>query len=172
MVFEWIRTIIILPMNVLVFVPALVLYFAGYRWTPNHPALLLLGGVLLVLGLSLAGWTMRLFAVKGKGTAAPWNPPKNLVVAGPYRHVRNPMITSVLTMQIAEALLLNTALCWGLFALFLTINMIYFPFVEEKELMKRFGEPYRQYRRNVPRWLPRLTPWEPQRENRDDNPHC
>jgi len=161
MVFEWIRTILILPMNVLVFIPAIVLYCAGYQWTPNHPALLMLGGILLMLGLSLAGWTMRLFAVKGKGTAAPWNPPKKLVVSGPYRYVRNPMITSVLTMQIAEALLLNTWLCWLLFALFWSINMIYFPLFEEKDLEKRFGESYLEYKRNVPRWIPRLTPWTP-----------
>ncbi|MCL1920477.1 MAG: isoprenylcysteine carboxylmethyltransferase family protein [Kiritimatiellaeota bacterium] len=161
MLFAWIRAVVILPMSVLVFIPALALYFSGYRWAPNHPALLALGGLLLALGLSLAGWTMRLFAVKGKGTAAPWDPPKKLVVAGPYRHVRNPMISSVLAMQIAEALLLNAALCWGLFALFLTLNMLYFPLVEEKELLARFGEPYRLYKRNVPRWLPRLTPWEP-----------
>jgi len=161
MIFEWIRTILILPMNVLVFIPAVVLYFVGYQWTPNHPVLLGLGGILLILGLSLAGWTMRLFAVEGKGTAAPWNPPKNLIVSGPYCYVRNPMITSVLTMQIAEALLLNTWLCWVLFALFWLANMIYFPLFEEKDLEKRFGESYLEYKRNVPRWNPRLTPWIP-----------
>jgi len=161
MIFEWIRTILILPMNVLVFIPAVVLYCAGYQWMPNHPVLLVLGGILLILGLSLAGWTMRLFSVKGKGTAAPWNPPKNLVVSGPYCYVRNPMITSVLIMQIAEALLLNTWLCWILFALFWLSNMIYFPLFEEKDLEKRFGESYLEYKRNVPRWIPRLTPWSP-----------
>ena len=161
MIFEWIRTILILPANVLIFIPALVLYLAGYRWTLNHPALLALGGVLLILGLLLAGWTMRLFAVKGKGTAAPWNPPKNLVVSGPYRHVRNPMITSVLTMLLAEALLLNTWWCFGLFALFTLGNMIYFPLFEEKDLEKRFGASYLEYKHHVPRWIPRLMPWNP-----------
>jgi protein-S-isoprenylcysteine O-methyltransferase Ste14 len=160
MTFEWIRTIIILPMNVLVFIPAIVLYCTGYRWTPNHPALLLLGAILLFGGLALAAWTMRLFAVKGKGTAAPWNPPTKLVVSGPYCYVRNPMITSVLTMLLAESLLLNTCWCFGLFALFWLGNMIYFPFFEEKDLEKRFGESYLEYKRNVPRWIPRLTPWQ------------
>jgi len=161
MTYEWIRTIIILPVNVLVFIPAIVLYFAGYQWTLNHPILLAVGGILLILGLALAGWTMRLFAVKGKGTAAPWNPPKKLVVSGPYCHVRNPMITSVLTMLIAESLLLNTWWCLGLFVLFWLGNMIYFPLFEEKDLEKRFGEDYLEYKRNVPRWIPRLTPWTP-----------
>jgi protein-S-isoprenylcysteine O-methyltransferase Ste14 len=159
MTFEWIRTIIILPVNVLVFIPAILLYCVGYRWTLNHPALLVLGVIFLLFGLSLAGWTMRLFAVIGKGTAAPWNPPKKLVVSGPYCHVRNPMITSVLTMLLAEALLLNTWWCGGLFVLFWLGNMIYFPFFEEKDLEKRFGESYLEYKRNVPRWIPRLTPW-------------
>ena len=148
-------------MNVLVFIPAVVLYCAGYQWTPNHPVLLVVGCILLMLGLFLAGWTMRLFAVKGKGTAAPWSPPKNLVVSGPYRHVRNPMITSVLIMLLAEALLLNTWWCLGWFALFWLVNMIYFPLFEENDLEKRFGESYLEYKRNVPRWIPRLTPWYP-----------
>jgi protein-S-isoprenylcysteine O-methyltransferase Ste14 len=102
---------------------------------------------------------MWLFAHRGKGTAAPWNPPKKLVVEGPYAYVRNPMITSVFMMQIAEALLLNSWLIFGLFGLFLLGNMVYFPFFEEKDLEKRFGDDYRTYKRNVPRWIPRLTPW-------------
>ena len=160
MAYEWVRTIIILPMTVLVFIPAIVLCFTGYRWIPNHPVLLALGGVLLILGLALAGWTMRLFAVQGQGTAAPWNPPKKLVVSGPYRYVRNPMITSVLIMLLAEALLLNTWWCVTLFVLFWLGNMIYFPFFEEKDLEKRFGESYIEYKKHVPRWIPRWTPWD------------
>jgi protein-S-isoprenylcysteine O-methyltransferase Ste14 len=159
MIFEWIRTTIILPLNVLVIIPAILLYLTGYRWTPNSAALLLVGGVLLACGIFLAGWTMRLFAVKGQGTAAPWNPPKKLVVSGPYCYVRNPMITSVLTMQIAEALLLNSWLVFGLFILFFAGNMIYFPLFEEKDLEKRFSESYLEYKRNVPRWIPRFTAW-------------
>ncbi|GHT16964.1 RemK protein [Planctomycetales bacterium] len=159
MLFEWIRTTIVLPINVLVIIPSVVLYCTSYRFVANHPVLLVFGGVMFCFGLFLAGWTMRLFATKGQGTAAPWNPPKKLVVSGPYCHVRNPMITSVLTMQIAESVLLNSWWCFGLFVLFFAANMIYFPLFEEKDLEKRFGESYLDYKRNVPRWIPRFTAW-------------
>ena len=156
---RWTLPILLLPMNALVFVPAAILWLTGYHWVANHPLLLAVGCVLLLCGMSLAAWTMWLFHSIGHGTAAPWDPPKRLVVAGPYRHVRNPMLTSVFLMQGAEALLFNS---WAIF-IFLVIcvfaNMLYFPFVEEKNLEKRFGESYREYCRNVPRWLPRLTPW-------------
>ncbi|MDR2812676.1 MAG: isoprenylcysteine carboxylmethyltransferase family protein [Puniceicoccales bacterium] len=159
MILEWIKTIVILPLNVLLTIPALVLYFVDYSWNPNHFFLTLLGFFLLLVGLMLAAWTMWLFAHRGKGTAAPWNPPKKLVVEGPYAYVRNPMITSVFIMQIAEALLLNSWLIFGLFGLFLLGNMLYFLLFEEKSLEKRFGNDYYTYKRNVPRWIPRLTPW-------------
>ena len=108
MIFEWVRTTIILPFNVLVIIPAILLYGTEYQWTQNHFAWLAVGGILLCFGLFLAAWTMWLFATKGQGTAAHWNPPKKLVVAGPYCNVRNPMICSVLTMLMAETLLLNS----------------------------------------------------------------
>jgi protein-S-isoprenylcysteine O-methyltransferase Ste14 len=142
-----------------VIIPAILLYLTEYRWTPNYTALLIIGAAFLIGGLFLAGWTMRLFAVKGHGTAAPWNPPKKLVVSGPYCYVRNPMLTSVLTMQIAEAVLLNSWLIFGWFLLFFAGNIIYFPLFEEKDLGKRFGESYLEYKRNVPRWIPRFTAW-------------
>ncbi|GHT91023.1 RemK protein [Betaproteobacteria bacterium] len=159
MIFEWVRTVIILPMNVLVMIPALLLYCTGYHWIQNHPLWLGIGGVLFVFGLFLAGWTMRLFATKGQGTAAPWNPPKKLVVSGAYCYMRNPMISSVLTILIAETLLLNSGWIFVWFVLFFIINTIYFPLFEEKELEKRFGESYLEYKRNVPRWIPRLSAW-------------
>jgi protein-S-isoprenylcysteine O-methyltransferase Ste14 len=159
MFWRWIETVILLPFNVLVVIPAAVLYFTDYNLELNSLYLLIVGTILLISGLFLAGWTMQLFAKKGKGTAAPWNPPKKLVVAGPYCHVRNPMITSVLMMLLAESLLLNSWHIFILFILFFVGNMIYFPLFEEKDLQKRFGKDYALYRRNVPRWIPRLTKW-------------
>jgi protein-S-isoprenylcysteine O-methyltransferase Ste14 len=69
------------------------------------------------------------------------------------------MIGSVLLMLMAEALLLRSGVVLSLFFLFLVGNAIYFPFFEEKGLEKRFGQEYLDYKRNVPRWIPRLTPW-------------
>jgi protein-S-isoprenylcysteine O-methyltransferase Ste14 len=97
-----------------------------------------------------------LFARVGEGTLAPWDPTRKLVVRGPYRHVRNPMITGVLAILLGEAALFGSwpLLVWafGFFAL----NAIYMPLVEEPGLVRRFGDDYVRYRRNVPRWLPRL----------------
>jgi protein-S-isoprenylcysteine O-methyltransferase Ste14 len=159
MLWRWIKTIVLLPFSVLVVVPAVILYFSDYDLKIQNTYGMVIGIFLLVIGLFLASWTMRLFAEIGKGTAAPWDPPKKLVVAGPYCYVRNPMITSVLIMLIAESLLLESLYIFGWFIVFFLGNTVYFPFFEEKDLEKRFGEDYWQYKCNVPRWIPRLSAW-------------
>jgi protein-S-isoprenylcysteine O-methyltransferase Ste14 len=160
------RTILILPGTALVYVPALLLWlFAGTRWAmvPARPTDVgfWLGWLIGGAGFALAVWTVRLFATHGRGTPAPWNPPRRLVVRGPYRHVRNPMISAVLAMQLAEALLLGSWPLLGWAAVFFIANAIYFPLSEEKGLERRFGEAYQRYAANVPRWFPRSTPWVP-----------
>ena len=111
-------------------------------------------------GFGLAISTVRLLMIVGEGTPAPWNPPQKLVARGPYRHVRNPMITSVLIMLSAETLAFGSwpLVAWLVF--FFAANCVYFPLVEEKGLERRFGDAYRTYKANVPRWLPRFTPWQ------------
>ena len=85
-----------------------------------------------------------------------------MIVTGPYAYVRNPMITGVVLILISEALMLGS-LAIGIWAIvFLIINMIYFPLSEEPGLRKRFGKEYDEYCKNVPRYIPRLTPWKPQ----------
>jgi protein-S-isoprenylcysteine O-methyltransferase Ste14 len=84
---------------------------------------------------------------------------KKLITGGPYVYMRNPIITALYIMQIAESLLLNSEVAFTLFGAFLLSNMIYFPFTEERILEKRFGKLYQKYKREVPRWIPRLTPW-------------
>ena len=115
----------------------------------------------LGVGLALFVASLREFAVRGKGTLAPWDPPKYLVVQGPYRYVRNPMISGVLFLLAGEALVLRS---WphGQWALlFLIINLVFIPVVEEPQLERRFGASYREYRQHVGRLLPRLRPWQP-----------
>jgi protein-S-isoprenylcysteine O-methyltransferase Ste14 len=94
---------------VVVVLPTLIVVYLGEvdtRWpfsVPVYVASRAVGLLLMLAGLSLVVKTVRLFAVVGKGTLAPWDPPKNLVVEGPYRYVRNPMITGVLTILLGES---------------------------------------------------------------------
>ncbi|MHA1565560.1 MAG: methyltransferase family protein [Alphaproteobacteria bacterium] len=156
-----IKTIVILPGTALVFVPAAIFWATGDRPAFVSPATagFWIGLVLALGGIAMAAWTVRLFAGRGQGTPAPWDPPRKLVVNGPYRYVRNPMITSVLAMLAAEALLLDKSAIAAWLVFFFVANSIYFPLSEEKGLERRFGDDYRLYKANVPRWIPRLTPW-------------
>jgi protein-S-isoprenylcysteine O-methyltransferase Ste14 len=117
-------------------------------------------GILLIsIGLVLITATTFLFAQIGEGSAAPWDPPKNLVVHGIYRYTRNPMVLGVLFTVLGECIL---TLSIPLFLLFLFLfigNHILFVKGEEPELIERFGEEYKLYMENVPRWIPRSTPW-------------
>ena len=91
----------------------------------------------------------------------PWNPSRSLVVAGIYRYIRNPMILSVIMIEVGEALLFASVWLGILAVIFFIINHVYFVLSEEPGLEKRFGEDYIEYKKNVPRWIPRLKPWEP-----------
>jgi protein-S-isoprenylcysteine O-methyltransferase Ste14 len=119
----------------------------------------LLGAVLLVLGLALVVWTVTLFGQVGEGTLAPWDATRKLVVRGPYRYVRNPMITGAALILAGEAVAFRS---WGiaiLLVVFATVNAVYMPLSEEPGLRRRFGEEYGSYCEHVPRWIPRASPW-------------
>lgn len=119
------------------------------------------GIAVFLAGLVLAAGTIRRFATQGEGTLAPWDPPRKLVVAGVYRRVRNPMISGVLGMLAGEGLFFGSTAVLEWFAVFAALNAIYIPLIEEPGLMVRFGRDYLVYRAHVPRWIPRVTPWEP-----------
>lgn len=158
---------VLLPVMVTVAIPAALLLATGLArpaWTRPWPwavALCALGLALVGAGVSLLAWTIALFARLGRGTLAPWDPTRHLVVAGPYRHVRNPMIAGVWGILLGEAILLGSIALLGWFLVFVTANVLYMPLVGEPGLERRFGAAYRLYRAEVPRWLPRLRPWEP-----------
>jgi protein-S-isoprenylcysteine O-methyltransferase Ste14 len=140
-------------------VPGLILWRNGVDLGPWPLAAV--GVVLIAVGLLLVTWTVRLFARVGKGTLAPWDPTSRLVAVGPYRHVRNPMISGVLAVLLGEAALFGSLALLVWFGAAFLVNAIYFPLVEEPGLRRRFGDDYERYCANVPRWLPRLRPWEP-----------
>ncbi|HEY0971800.1 MAG TPA: isoprenylcysteine carboxylmethyltransferase family protein [Gemmatimonadales bacterium] len=119
----------------------------------------LAGAVLFLAGLGLFSWCVLLFARVGRGTLAPWDPTRRLVAVGPYRHVRNPMISGVAAMLAGEAWFFRSVRLAGWFALFVLVNHIYFLTVEEPGLARRFGAAYARYRAGVPRWIPRWRAW-------------
>jgi protein-S-isoprenylcysteine O-methyltransferase Ste14 len=167
MVLRHILSILLLPTVVTVLVPYFILSSRSPRLRePLFTERLGLlaaggGGLILIVGLTLVITTIRHFATVGRGTLAPWDPPRRLVVTGVYRYVRNPMISGVLLVLCGETLLFNSAglLTWTL--AFFAINAIYIPLLEEPMLAQRFGNDYELYRRSVPRWVPRVRPWEP-----------
>lgn len=152
--------ILLLPTVMTIVVPRWILRAfeaVDTRWPPAAVSWLprALGAAVVIGGLALVAWCIGLFARVGKGTLAPWDPTSKLVAVGPYRYTRNPMITGVATILTGEAL---TAGSWrlGLWALtFVIFNHLYFLAVEEPGLERRFGESYAEYKRMVPRWIPR-----------------
>ena len=159
------RTIMVLPGTVLVFIPAIILLLTkDSRFPPKliTPSQISFWLALLAasIGFALGGWTLKLFTKYGNGTPAPWDPPRKLVITGPYRYSRNPMITGALLLLLAEALLFHSWPIATWMILFFVGNAIYFPLVEEKGLEKKFGDEYLKYKARVPRWIPRLRPWE------------
>ncbi len=164
-----IKSIVTLPITVTGIVPALILWLTPFAigWNlllPFSIILIVLGFICISFGIILLWITIHLFATRGNGTLAPWNPPSKLVVVGIYRYVRNPMISGVLFIVLGETLFFGSWPLLILFGLFLALNLIYIPLSEEKSLIKRFGEDYLVYARNVPRWIPRLKAWHPPNE--------
>ena len=164
-VISHIVSILILPFSVTVIIPYYLYHnsadseffnFSSINWLSSA-----LGLITLLFGFSLVALTIYLFATIGEGTLAPWDPPKHLLIQGPYAYVRNPMISGVLFIILGESILLNSNLIFIEWLIFFVINSIYFILSEEPNLEKRFGQEYVNYKLNVPRWIPRRNPWKP-----------
>ncbi len=109
-----------------------------------------------LVGTGVMLWCAWDFTVKGRGTPAPIDPPKELVVSGLYRYVRNPMYDGALLVLLGHvlwfpsmSLIVSPVILFAAFHLFVV-------FYEERHLHKTFGAAYDEYCRNVPRWLPRI----------------
>ena len=156
--------ILILPFNVLITIPSVILILTGgihSRWENNYwrAAMMLTGIVLLIYGLSMLIRTIRMFHIIGKGTLAPWDPPKEFITQGIYLHTRNPMITGGLITLLGEVFVFGSIFLLAWWLIFFTSKTMYFIYHEEPELEKRFGSAYIDYKKNVPRWIPRFKPW-------------
>jgi protein-S-isoprenylcysteine O-methyltransferase Ste14 len=145
----------LLPFVVTVVVPAYIIRTSttlNAGWDLPSPLGLLptlLGCALVGLGVLLVYKTVILFATVGEGTLAPWDPPRRLVVRGAYRHVRNPMISGVLSILLGEAILLGSVPLLVWFLVFFALSALSMLLIEEPLLESRFGSDYVTYNRGA-----------------------
>jgi len=127
------------------------------------------GIALLFIGFLLLLWCVRDFYVSGKGTLAPWDPPKRLVLVGLYRYVRNPMYVAVLTLVAGWSLAFGSV--W--LGLYLCLLAVAFHLrvlrYEEPWLSRQFGADWEAYSKAVPRWLPRPSRQKPSGQKIDQS---
>lgn len=139
---------------VLVFLPARVLAWSGVHRPAALGVVPLAGVVVGLAGAALALWCVLTFAVVGRGTPAPFDPPRRLVVRGPYRYVRNPMYVGAAVALAGAALLYRSLVLAGCTVVFLVFAHSFVILYEEPHLRRTFGEDYQTYCRQVRRWWP------------------
>ena len=132
-------------------------YFHYPNVLADSISITLFGACVMLLGTILTVWTIFLFKTKGQGTPNPKLPPKVFVISGPYRISRNPMALGGLLILLGEAVVYYSPSLLGIAILYGVIVYLNAKFVEEPELRKRFGEPYDDYLKRVPRFFP--NPW-------------
>jgi protein-S-isoprenylcysteine O-methyltransferase Ste14 len=113
-----------------------------------------LGLTLVVAGALLTLWCVATFATRGRGTPAPFDPPREFVAVGPYRYVRNPMYLGAFGILLGSGLVLRSPAVAGLAVFFLLFTHLLVLLYEEPVLTARFGAPYVRYKSSVRRWLP------------------
>lgn len=159
------RRILLTPLGLLVFGSTLAIVVAGGLLTDRAlhlPSLfpgrlgLAVGGPIVLAGVALVAWCVAQF-LKAHGTPVPMNPPTELIAAGPYQWMRNPMVTGVCATLFGLGCILHSvgiALIWT--PAYVLVHWIELKRVEEPELARRFGDSYLEYRSRVPMFIPRL----------------
>jgi|WetSurMetagenome_2_1015567.scaffolds.fasta_scaffold00353_11 protein-S-isoprenylcysteine O-methyltransferase Ste14 len=118
--------------------------------------LIFTGTLISLMGVLLALWTIFLFKKYGKGTPNPTIPPKELVIRGPYKLIRNPMVLGGALVLFGEVILYYSLFLLVISIFYLIITYLNAMFIEEPELKKRFGHPYEEYLKKVPRLFPKI----------------
>jgi protein-S-isoprenylcysteine O-methyltransferase Ste14 len=139
-------------------------WMAASRGVALEPRMNPLAIALMTIGLSIMAKCVWDFAWTGRGTPAPFDPPRRLVIHGLYRYTRNPMYVGMAAFLIGEALFLPVIAreMWILLAVLAIAVNAFILLYEEPTLRRLFGEDYADYCRHVRRWLPRLTPFDKQ----------
>lgn len=139
---------------VLVFLPARVLGWSGIARPAAIGPAQVAGLVAVAAGAGVALWCVLAFALLGRGTPAPFDPPRRLVVRGPYRLVRNPMYLGAILALAGAALFYGSIALLGFAAVFALATHLFVVLYEEPTLRRLFGEEYVNYCRRVRRWRP------------------
>lgn len=146
---------VILPGTMTVYLPWRYFGLGSVRLDVRDP-LHWAGGMLVVIGALLLGRCIWEFAARGRGTLSPADPPRELVVTGLYRYVRNPMYLSVATILLGEVLLTRSLDLLTFAAVgFVVVNLFVMGY-EEPYLRRQFGASYKRYTAKVGRWIPRF----------------
>ena len=155
------------PILVTIIIPTLLLIFVEKRAIfdvlSSHLYFIILGGAIIGIGLILFISCNLVFIKKGSGTLMPLRSTetRTLVIVGPYKYVRNPMIIAVLVILLGESFFFGSFWILIFTAIFFIGNLIYIPLVEEKGMEKRFGNRFLHYKQNVRSWIPSTKPYVP-----------
>ena len=158
---------IIISALAFIFIVVPLLFYFPYKIHNFRPLLLSIhigklrysGLIFIISGTLAILWCYSLFITFGKGTPFHAIPPDKLIIKGLYKFVRNPMLASAMLVLMGEAILFeSTGVVIYMIAGFFIWQLILI-FFEEPQLRRRFGDSYTRYCREVPRWIPRLTPY-------------
>ena len=145
------------PGFVLVYLPWWMTHFQIPKEEPAWQEVI--AGAMIAAGLIPLSASIFRFIAVGRGTLVPAVPTERLVVSGLYRYVRNPMYLGALTTVAGETVLFATRQMVNYLIVVFILMHLFVILYEEPTLAHRYLEDYPRYKRNVPRWLPRLTPW-------------
>jgi protein-S-isoprenylcysteine O-methyltransferase Ste14 len=148
---------VFLVFSALVVVPLVLVWLSEGWLTFSVGGLRVLGLVLIGVGAVFMLNMFVYFASVGKGTPAPFDPPKKLVTGGLFCYVRNPGYIGGVFIIVGEGVFLEAAVIFGYAAFMWIMFHLYVVFFEEPSLREKFGKDYEKYVETVPRWIPKLT---------------
>jgi protein-S-isoprenylcysteine O-methyltransferase Ste14 len=140
----------------LIYLPSRVLLWSGIVRPTTMHAPQIAGLIIATIGAAIAVWCIVTFVRIGKGTPAPFDPPRRLVVRGPYRFVRNPMYIGGALALVGAVLFYRSLFLLAYGCIFLLGACLFVHFYEEPTLRRTFGPDYEAYCHRVHRWLPHV----------------
>jgi protein-S-isoprenylcysteine O-methyltransferase Ste14 len=140
----------------LVFLPARLLSATGIAAPPSFGPWQAAGSIVGAAGGGIAMWCIVTFVFVGRGTQAPFDPPRRLVTAGPYGIIRNPMYTGATLTLAGAALFYRSLILFGYAAAFLLGTHLFVILYEEPTLRRLFGDQYQAYVQRTGRWWPKF----------------